>query len=196
MPLVNERHAGLILVGLFCTVLVALVTTLVVHFVMPNKLVERYWKEPHFGPFHLGAFTGTVWAPVRTVMLLAAIAFPAIARKRGMTDVQEVAPAWCRWIARLLGVVSIVSGTGLLLLTVILLVHFQAVGAIVLWPSQEGEEVDWDLSAAIGVLLAGAVLLVLRQAFNRPRGQRWRRRRSGRASSTGGHQRGHRAPHD
>lgn len=167
MPLVDERSVGLILFGLVCTVLVAGAVVIGVHFLMPKKLVERYWRQPHFGPFQLSVFTDTIWAPLRTVMLLAAIAFPATARKRGMTGMQEVVPTWCRWIARLLGTIWVVTSAGLVLATAILLAHFQASGRIALWPSQDGTRVDWDLAIAIAVLLAGAGFLLVRHVIHR-----------------------------
>ncbi|MCM5678976.1 hypothetical protein M8A51_05460 [Schlegelella sp. S2-27] len=167
MPLVDERGVGLILFGLVCTVLVAGAVVIGVHFLMPKKLVERYWKQPHFGPFQLAVFTGTIWAPLRTVMLLAAIAFPAIARKRGMTEMREVVPAWCRWVAKLLGTIWVITSAGLVLATATLLAHFQASGRIALWPGQDGARVDWDLAIAIAVLLAGAGFLLVRHVISR-----------------------------
>jgi len=73
---------------------------IILHFLMPKAVLERYWKMPYFRPFELGLFTDTFYAPMRTVMLMGAIAFPRLGTKRNITEVHTLAPQWYRIAAK------------------------------------------------------------------------------------------------
>lgn len=74
---------------------------LVLHFLMPKAVLDCYWKEPHFRPLELALFTNTVYAPMRTVMLMGAIAFPRLGRRRNVTEAHALAPQWYRIAAKI-----------------------------------------------------------------------------------------------
>jgi hypothetical protein len=166
------RLITLAILVLVCTGLLALLVLLAVHFMMPKHVLTRYWKPPHFGPFRIAAFTGTVWAPVRTAMLIAAIAFPSVARRRHMVGIRNVIPQWLRLTAYALASVWLLVTQGLIVLTGILLVHLHLRGEIHLWPGEEGSTVDWDLLIAIAIFLICAVLLGLRGPVSRLRARK------------------------
>lgn len=50
---------------------------LIMHFLMPQAVLDRYWKEPHFRPFELMLLSGwSFFAPMRTIMFMWAFLFP------------------------------------------------------------------------------------------------------------------------
>lgn len=62
--------------SVMCCSFVILPLVTLMHFLMRNAVLERYWKESHSVPDELTAFTDTIYAPMRTVMMMWLIAFP------------------------------------------------------------------------------------------------------------------------
>ena len=101
---------------------------LIMHVLMPRGVLERYWKEPYFRPTELALLTRTVYAPMRTVMLITAIAFPGLGRKRNITDADAHVPHWYRRAAQWVSVWALGSGAIVMLMTVAGYVYFYAIG--------------------------------------------------------------------
>lgn len=75
---------------------------LVMHFLMPQNIAEKYFKPPYFSIFEPAYFTGKVLAVNRTVMFMTVIAFPRLGKKRKLTKVYKEVPGWYRVASRLI----------------------------------------------------------------------------------------------
>ena len=82
---------------------------LVMHFAMPSAILDRYFRPPHFRDWELVMFTGIPYAPMRTIMLMRAIAYPSSGKVRGVTEADTLVPAWYRVASKIL-VISIILG--------------------------------------------------------------------------------------
>jgi hypothetical protein len=98
---------------------------LVIHFLLPHEILERYFKPPYFREFECQFFSGIPYAPIRTVMFMRVIGFPSSGVVRSLTEVYLLAPPWLRVSSKfvilglyLSGVLTVVFlvGTGLLYL--------------------------------------------------------------------------------
>jgi hypothetical protein len=85
---------------------------LAMHAFMPQRLLETYWTATHFRPGELALFTGTLLAPMRTLMLMGVIAFPRLGRKRDLMQAYRLSPRWYRMAAQLFFGWSLASGVG------------------------------------------------------------------------------------
>ncbi len=87
-----------ILAGTFVVTLLGLMLnlllTIVMHFLMPRKVLENYFKEPHFGPTEITMLTGPPFAYIRTSMFMMILGFPASGKRRGVEDAYKLAPVW------------------------------------------------------------------------------------------------------
>jgi MFS family permease len=106
------------LIAFLAWVLASIPALIVLHVLMPRAVLDQYWKEPHFRPFELGLFSGSLFAPIRTVMLMGAIAFPNLGKKRGISQARLLAPGWYRFCAKAFTVGTMVM-TPLLFLSLI-----------------------------------------------------------------------------
>ena len=67
---------------------------LLISYIIPNTLLARYFKTPHFGPtelIFLAQFPGSL---LRGGMFVAACVMPQRGKRRQMTDVPKYAPRW------------------------------------------------------------------------------------------------------
>ncbi len=88
---------------------------LVMHFLMPKEVLERYFKPPYFREFECKFFSGIPYAPIRTVMFMRVIAFPNSGNRRGITEAHKMVPQWyC--ISSRVTLVTLVTGFGLIML--------------------------------------------------------------------------------
>jgi len=76
---------GLFLIFLF---------TFIMHILMPRKVLETYFKEPHFSSTEITMFTGFPLGYMRTVMFMRILGFSASGKKRGVEDAYKLAPVW------------------------------------------------------------------------------------------------------
>lgn len=152
----------------------------VMHFFMPKAVVERYWKSEHFSDFYLGAFTGTLSAPIRTAMLLAAIAVPSIARKRMMSDVLSFTPPWCRRTAKTFVAVWFVLTCAMVVPGLILMIHSAWEDHLAV--AAGTHERDWKSLMALIVVTACWGGLVVRAAISHLRSRRPKARPARRSS--------------
>ncbi len=63
---------------------------LIMHILMPRKVLETYFKEPYFGPTEITMLTGPPFAYIRTVMFMMILGFPASGKKRGGEDAYKL----------------------------------------------------------------------------------------------------------
>ena len=90
----------LVLVWLCATTIFFLVLIVVMHFIMPKKVIITYFKKPHFKESELTFFVGPIFSLMRTVMFMTVIAFPNRGKKRGLTKAHLLAPHWYRILAK------------------------------------------------------------------------------------------------
>src|SRR5690606_10053204 len=119
---------------------------LVMHFLMPKAVLDRYWKTPYFRPPELALFTNTLYAPMRTAMLMAAIAFPRLGRKRGVTEAHVLVPFWYQAAAKMQVVLVATSFFGIILM----------LGIFSLRPFLSGQSHDADFEILISFLVVVA----------------------------------------
>jgi hypothetical protein len=104
MPLLTGYNFFLFYMGLLSSAFIVLPCVILMHFLMPKAVLDRYWKPPHMRSAELAFFTDTIYAPMRTVMLMWVIAFPRFGKKRGITEANTLVPRWYRAIATILSV--------------------------------------------------------------------------------------------
>jgi hypothetical protein len=78
---------------LLCLML-CLVFIFIMHFLMSKKVLETYFKEPHFNAGEIEMFTGFPFAYMRTGMFMTALAFPSRGKRRGVEKAYQLAPVW------------------------------------------------------------------------------------------------------
>ncbi len=74
--------------------MLSLVFILIMHFLMPKKVLKTYFKEPHFNAGEIAMFTGFPFGYMRTGMFMTALAFPSRGKKRGVEKAYQLAPVW------------------------------------------------------------------------------------------------------
>jgi hypothetical protein len=75
-------------------IIVMPICLLIIRFLTPQNLLDRYFKEPHFLFWETVAFTAFPGSFTRTIIFLTICAFPNMGRKRKMTDIRNYAPKW------------------------------------------------------------------------------------------------------
>lgn len=80
----------------FAMFLLLIPYVLIMHFLTPRTILDKYFKPPHFGEFERAMFTGIPYAPLRTYMFMSAIAYPHLGKKRRLTEVYRDTPQWFR----------------------------------------------------------------------------------------------------
>ncbi len=106
----------------------AIPLVLIMHVLMPRRVLDTYWKEPHFRPGELALFTGTIYAPMRTIMLITAIAFPKLGKKRKITSADTLVPRWYKWAAQCISFWVLGWTAAVMLMTVVGYIYFYAIG--------------------------------------------------------------------
>jgi len=91
-------------------------------FLTPKKLLDTYFKEPHFTQGELIFMSRFPLSLLRTGMFFWVILFPCLDRKRNIRNCHEVMPTWYRLSLNILGISAIfiavvVFGIMLFLLT-------------------------------------------------------------------------------
>lgn len=89
---------------------------LIMHFMMPVAILEKYFKPPYFRDVECDFFSGVPYAPIRTIMFMRVIAFPASGKKRGITAANLLAPTWYRIISKIIVISIVLSFVGWLIL--------------------------------------------------------------------------------
>ena len=81
---------------------------LVMHFLMPKVVLEKFFKPPYFNESECTLFTGIPFAPLRTIMFMRVIAYPGSGKKRGIKDAHLLVPNWYRITSKII-VISIIA---------------------------------------------------------------------------------------
>jgi len=97
------------LVGGLIGVVSSTLLLLLLHFLMPREVLHRYWKEPHFRSMELALFSTTLFAPMRTIMLAWAIAFPGLGQRRKVAGIRDLVPMSYRMGAKAFCALSMMS---------------------------------------------------------------------------------------
>jgi hypothetical protein len=81
---------------------------IVMHFLIPASVLEKFFKPPYFKEGECRLFTGFPYAPVRTIMFMTVFAFPGRGKKRKLTEAYLSAPPWYRTASKII-LVSLLS---------------------------------------------------------------------------------------
>ena len=73
---------------------IAIPYALIIHFLMPRAILDKYFKPPYFREGEIALFTGIPYAPMRTVMLVSVMVFPGLGKKRKLTELHLETPRW------------------------------------------------------------------------------------------------------
>ena len=82
--------------------MISIMAVFAVHFFVPKKLLEEYFRPPYFREGEVLAFTGFPLGYIRTVMFMRLAAYPESGKKRGLTRAYELAPIWFRRVSKLI----------------------------------------------------------------------------------------------
>ena len=74
--------------------LIAIPYALMIHFLMPREILDKYFKPPHFREGEIALFSGVPFALMRTVMLVGVMVFPKLGKKRKLTELHLETPRW------------------------------------------------------------------------------------------------------
>ena len=66
----------------------------IMHFLMPQNILETYFKEPYFKSSEIMAFIGFPLGYMRTLMFMRVLGFPSSGKKRGVENAHKIAPVW------------------------------------------------------------------------------------------------------
>jgi hypothetical protein len=150
MSLITEKNFALLFFGSMLSIIPFCLCLLIMHFLMPRAVTDRYWKEPYFRPFELVFFIGLL-APMRSWMFMGIIAFPRLGKKRKVTEAHQLVPGWYR-IASIVMVWWIVAAmTGIFGILIGFFVYSYIIG----------KPMGWDVGAylLIAILCFGGVFL-------------------------------------
>lgn len=162
MSIISEKNVYLLFAGLIAAGILLFFSILVMHFLMPKAVLERFWKQPHFRAAEIALFTSTIYAPMRTVMLMGAIAFPRWGKKRGVTDVRLFAPRWYRSAAIILCSSIIVIFTGILTILIGTSIDAYISGERALWPGQKEAPFEWKQTMADAAIVFCVVFVLVK----------------------------------
>ncbi|MCF6324154.1 MAG: hypothetical protein L3J89_07520 [Gammaproteobacteria bacterium] len=110
---------------LFCLML-SLVFILIMHILMPKKVLKAYFKEPYFNAGEIAMFTGFPFGYMRTAMFSRVLGFPASGKKRGLENAYQLAPVWYCKISKYFLYFFVPNLALLVISVVIVFIHFEA----------------------------------------------------------------------
>jgi hypothetical protein len=128
MPLMTGHQFFLLYMGLILATGLTIPLILFMHFLMPHAVLERYWKKPYIRSAELGLFTDTIYAPMRTAMLMWVVAFPHFGKKRGITAADTLVPRRYKAAAQIVSVWIPACTGSTLVLTAGVFIHAYAIG--------------------------------------------------------------------
>jgi len=119
-----------ILIITFVTTLLAgmlsLIFILIMHILMPRKVLKTYFKEPYFNAGEIAMFTGFPFGYIRTSMFMGILAFPAKGKKRGVENAYKLAPVWYCKVSRYFLYFFVPNLALLLLAGAIVFIYYEA----------------------------------------------------------------------
>ena len=158
--------------GLALSLIPFLICLLIMHFLMPQAVLDRYWKEPYFRPFELMLFSGwSFFAPMRTMMFMWTFMFPRLGKRRGIIEPHRLVPRWyrivsiglCVWVAAIV-IGSLCLGVGFYIYFLVL----------------DKSKVGWGMHIALVILIACFAFVGIRHWWLNRREATAKRKRSGR----------------
>lgn len=108
--LIAPENLFLLILWIFLALIVVLALILVMHFLMPKRALQQYFKPPYFRPGECALFTGVPYSPIRTVMFMTVFAFPSAGKKRKLNDAYKMAPVWYRVASKILIFALVILG--------------------------------------------------------------------------------------
>lgn len=92
---ITPHNAALVMIWLSIAFVVIMPVFLVVmHLLMPKKVMRIYFRAPHFSPTEQAMYSVFPFVFMRVTGMAWLIAFPRFGRKRNMTDIQAHCPTW------------------------------------------------------------------------------------------------------
>lgn len=67
---------------------------------MPRKVIEKYFKSPHFNINEIDLMSSFPLNMIRTAIFCLASEFPFLGRKRGIEDCKQLMPLWFKLISK------------------------------------------------------------------------------------------------
>jgi hypothetical protein len=117
MQIIDMHSLFLVFMWVLFSIWVVVALILVMHFLLPKVILDKYFIPPFFKPGECALFTGIPYAPIRTIMLMRVLGFPKSGKKRGLTEAYKLAPIWYQITSKVL-INAIFSITILLILIV------------------------------------------------------------------------------
>ncbi len=106
--------------------MLSLVFVFIMHILMPKKVLETYFKEPHFSITEITMFTGIPFGYMRTAMFMRALAFPSSGKRRGVENAYKLAPVWYCKASKYFIIIYVPLMALMVLLSVVIYIHFEA----------------------------------------------------------------------
>lgn len=100
MSLVSGEFWFQVYMLLFLSAGLVVLAILIMHFLMPKIIVEKYFKPPYFKAAECAMFSGFPFGIMRTIMFLRIVGFPESGSKRGLTEAYTLVPGLYRKICR------------------------------------------------------------------------------------------------
>ncbi len=94
MQIIHPELPFYLVMVVFLLIVVFLLLLILMHPFMPKKIVEKYFKPPHFTKVECEFFSGFPFAPVRSLMFMRVIAFPDSGKKRNISGARELSAPW------------------------------------------------------------------------------------------------------
>lgn len=108
---------------LFVSAGMTIFVILIMHFLMPRIVVEKYFKPSYFSPAECMMFSGFPFGIIRTIIFLRVIGFPKSSRKRGLTEVHTLVPECYRSISKFIVLSIIVIFLSIVLISIGFYMH-------------------------------------------------------------------------
>ena len=67
---------------------------IIIHFLIPKRVLKTYFKEPYFKLAEITAFSGFPFGYIRTLMFMRLLGFPSSGKKRGLENVYKTTSVW------------------------------------------------------------------------------------------------------
>ena len=102
------------------------ISWLIISYIIPKNLLERYFKIPHFGPGELVLMAQFPGSLARGSIFVASCIMPSKGQRRQMTDVPDHAPKWYRVAAYIMFYVIFLGFGGIWILIFLILMVISA----------------------------------------------------------------------
>ncbi|VAW89708.1 hypothetical protein MNBD_GAMMA17-876, partial [hydrothermal vent metagenome] len=121
-----EQILTIITVTTLLCLMLSLVFVLIMHILMPKKVLKAYFKEPYFNAGEIVMFTGFPFGYMRTAMFMRGLGFPASGKRRGLENAYKLAPVWYCKVSKYFLYFFVSNGALFFSAIVVVLIHFEA----------------------------------------------------------------------